>query len=83
MKRKTMERLAPWVVAVIILLLWEATVHVFQIEKVVLPTASDSFIAMWEYREAMIVNALPTLAATSAFFRPSKSARISASSFLS
>ena len=64
MSRKTVEILSPWIVTLIVIIIWEVGVRVFEVPAVVLPTASASFYAIWEWREGLWHNAIPTLVAT-------------------
>lgn len=64
MTGRTAERLAPWLLTLATIVVWEAGVRLFDVPAVVLPTASASFYAVWEFREALWHNAVPTLLAT-------------------
>ena len=64
MKSRTMELLSPWIVMLGILIIWEAGVRIFEVPAVVLPTATASFYAIWEFRVGLWVNAWPTLVST-------------------
>lgn len=64
MTGRTAERLAPWLLTLAMIVVWEAGVRLFDVPPVVLPTASASFYAVWEFREALWHNAVPTLLAT-------------------
>ena len=64
MRSKTFERLSPWILALLMIIAWEVGVRVFDVPAVILPTASASFYAIWEFRVALWHNALPTLFAT-------------------
>lgn len=64
MKSVTFERASPWLVTAVLLILWEAAVHVFNVSRIELPSASESFYAIWEFRVALWQNALTTLIAT-------------------
>ncbi len=61
---KMFERLAPWIVTVFLILLWEGLVKAFDVPRVVMPTASETFYAMYEYRVGLWRNSEPTLIAT-------------------
>ncbi len=64
MKSVTFERASPWLVTAVLLILWEAAVHAFNVSRIELPSASESFYAIWEFRVALWQNALTTLIAT-------------------
>ncbi len=64
MKSRTLELMSPWLVMAVILVIWEAGVRIFEVPAVVLPTASASFYAIWEFRVGLWVNAWPTLVST-------------------
>ena len=42
MSSKTMERLSPWIVTLVCIVIWEIGVRLFDVPAVVLPTASSS-----------------------------------------
>ena len=63
-KSKGFERASPWVVTAALLVIWEAAVWVFDVPIVVLPSATESFAAIWEYREALWKESIPTLVGT-------------------
>lgn len=64
MKRVLLERASPWIVTVVLLVLWEAAVHAFNVSRIELPSATESFYAIYEFRVALWQNALTTLIAT-------------------
>ena len=64
MKSKWLERASPWLLTIALLILWEASVHIFSISRVVMPSASESFYAIYEYRVGLWRNSLTTLYAT-------------------
>jgi len=64
MNARLSDRAAPWIVGIALLVVWELGVLVFDIETVVLPSASQAFVAIYKYREALWSNALVTLWAT-------------------
>ena len=61
---KTFMRASPWIVTILLIVLWEAFVHIFNVARVVMPSASESFFAIWEYRVALWQNSITTLIAT-------------------
>lgn len=58
------DRLSPWLVLGGLLAVWEGTVVGFDIPSEVLPSASASFGAIWQFRAALWTNALATLFTT-------------------
>ncbi|MEO5324470.1 ABC transporter permease [Mesorhizobium sp. CC13] len=52
---------APLLFALALIVLWEVTCRVFNVPEVILPTASATFSALWEFREVIWQNALVTL----------------------
>ncbi len=64
MRRLMYERASPWIVTVVLLILWEAAVQIFNVSRIELPSAIESFYAIWEFRVALWQNALTTLIAT-------------------
>ncbi len=64
MKKRWLEYASPWLVTVVLLILWEACVHAFNVSSIELPSASASFYAIYEFRVALWKNAMTTLIAT-------------------
>lgn len=64
MSARVIDRLAPWVTTVAVLVLWEVAVAAFRIESFVLPSPIQSFAAMYQFRAALWSNALSTLSTT-------------------
>ncbi len=64
MKKALLEHGSPWIVTLALLVLWEAAVHAFNISRIELPSAIESFYAIYEFRVALWQNALTTLIAT-------------------
>ena len=58
------ERASPWILTVVLLVLWEAAVHLFNVSRIELPSAIESFYAIYEFRVALWQNAMTTLIAT-------------------
>jgi len=67
MNRAT-ERVAPWVTAALLLVLWWLVVVAFRIESFVLPSPIESVAALYQYRYPLAVHGLATLATTLAGF---------------
>lgn len=55
---------SPVVFIVVLFLAWEAACRIFSIPEAILPTASATFEALWEYRAIIWENALYTLMST-------------------
>ena len=64
MRSLVFERASPWIVTLVLLVLWEAAVHIFNVSRIELPSAIESFYAIYEFRVALWQNALTTLIAT-------------------
>ncbi len=64
MNRAT-ERVAPWVTAALLLVLWWLIVVAFGIESFVLPSPIESVAALYQYRYPLAVHGLATLTTTS------------------
>jgi len=58
------ERAAPWLVTVLLILVWEFGVIVFDVPRIELPSAFESFAAIYKYRVALWQNSVTTLLAT-------------------
>jgi NitT/TauT family transport system permease protein len=67
-KRRTVERLAPWVTTLALFLLWWAVVVAFGIESFVLPSPIEAIEALYTYRYPLALHGLATLATTLAGF---------------
>ena len=61
---KTFDRLSPWLLTLVIIILWEAYVVIFDIPRIELPSAHETFFAIYKYRYGLWVNLQPTLIAT-------------------
>jgi NitT/TauT family transport system permease protein len=59
-----MERIAPWCAAALFVAVWWAVVVVFDIKSFVLPTPSETVVALYKYRYALLTNGLATLGTT-------------------
>ena len=64
MRSLVFERASPWIVTLVLLVLWEAAVQIFNVSRIELPSAIESFYAIYEFRVALWQNALTTLIAT-------------------
>jgi NitT/TauT family transport system permease protein len=68
MNRAKVERLAPWVTALIFLMLWWLVVKIFHIENFVLPSPIEAFAALYNFRYPLMIHGLATLGTTLAGF---------------
>ncbi len=58
------DKLSPWLVIIGLLAVWEIWVRAFDVPSEVMPTASQSFYAIYEFRAALWINSLNTLYTT-------------------
>ena len=68
MQKRTLERLAPWFVTVVMFLLWEIICRLGSIPEYFLPAPTVIFDAMLTFHEALIEDSLYTLLSTSLGF---------------
>ena len=68
MQKRTFERLAPWVVTVVMFLLWEIICRLGGIPEYFLPAPTVIFDAMFTFHDALIEDSLYTLLSTSMGF---------------
>lgn len=61
---KGAKRAAPWVTTLGLFVVWELAVRGFNVPQSVLPTATESFAAVWTYRDAIWMHAAQTLFTT-------------------
>lgn len=64
MSSSTLERLAPWLAALVFVALWWCVVAAFGIKNFVLPTPWETVAALFNYRSALFIAGLATLATT-------------------
>lgn len=64
MKNIWLERLSPWILTLVLIILWEVIVKGFGIARIVMPSASESFYAIYEFRAGLWKSSLTTLYAT-------------------
>ncbi len=62
--RRNLERVLPWLVVIGLFAIWEAAVHVFQIQRFVLPAPSVIFESMVRWQGPLLSNAWQTLFTT-------------------
>jgi len=62
------EKLSPWALGLCLLVVWEVAVRASGVTPEVMPSASQSFAAIWEFRAALWTNALNTLMTTTIGF---------------
>ena len=63
-RSKAFERASPWLVTIVLIIIWEAAVHVFNVSRIEMPSASESFYAIYEHRVGLWQNSITTLLAT-------------------
>ena len=68
MNQAKLEKLAPWVTALIFLVLWWLVVKIFRIESFVLPSPIEAFAALYNFRYPLMLHGLATLGTTIAGF---------------
>jgi NitT/TauT family transport system permease protein len=68
MSKPLVENLAPWLATLLLLVLWQLGVMVFQIESFVLPTPLEAIYEIYVNRYALTVHGLATLGTTLAGF---------------
>ena len=68
MRRKTLRLILPWAVIIGLFVIWEAAVHLFQIEQFVLPAPSAIFAAGWQWRWPILDNSWQTFMTTAIGF---------------
>ncbi len=61
---RVLEKLLPWLVILGLVVLWEVSVRALGVETEILPTATQTFYALWEFRAALWINSLNTLYTT-------------------
>jgi len=61
---KAFMRASPWIVTCFLIVLWEAFVVIFDVSRIEMPSASESFAAIYKYRGPLWANSMQTLAAT-------------------
>jgi NitT/TauT family transport system permease protein len=62
--KRIQQRLAPWVVTIFLIVLWESACRLFKIPEFVLPSPSSIATALFQFRNAIYENALWTLVTT-------------------
>ena len=68
MNKAKVERLAPWITALIFLTVWWLVVKIFHIENFVLPSPIEAFTALYNFRYPLMMHGLATLGTTLAGF---------------
>ena len=64
----TLERLSPWLFTIGLFIFWEAVCRIFNIDKFILPTPSETFAAMAQYWRPLLRHSAVTLWTTVAGF---------------
>jgi NitT/TauT family transport system permease protein len=67
-KRATLERLAPWLTTLALLVVWQLAVMAFHIENFVLPSPIEAIQQLWIARYPLAMHGLATLGTTLAGF---------------
>ncbi|MCF8478954.1 MAG: ABC transporter permease [Rhodospirillum sp.] len=62
------KKAAPWVATIGLFVVWEMICRGFSVPEYILPTPSASFVAVWQYRDAIWLHAAQTLYTTVAGF---------------
>lgn len=62
--RKRLERLAPWMVTIGLLVIWQAVVVIFKIEPFLLPSPTAIFQAFVQYQDSILIHAWHTMVST-------------------
>jgi NitT/TauT family transport system permease protein len=68
MNQATLEKLSPWLFTIGLFVFWEAVCRIFNIDKFILPTPSETFAAMFQYWRPLLRHSLVTLWTTVAGF---------------
>ncbi len=63
-RSKAFERASPWIVTIMLIIVWDAAVYIFDVSRIIMPSASESFAAIYKYRVALWQNSMHTLLAT-------------------
>jgi NitT/TauT family transport system permease protein len=64
MKKSLMRQARPWLVAIVLLLVWEIGCRVASVPSFILPTPSQIAMAIYEFRTPLLTNSLHTLFTT-------------------
>ena len=64
----TIEKLSPWLFTIGLFVFWEAVCRIFNIDKFILPTPSETFAAMFQYWRPLLRHSIVTLWTTVAGF---------------
>jgi NitT/TauT family transport system permease protein len=68
MNQATIEKLSPWLFTIGLFVFWEAVCRIFNIDKFILPTPSETFAAMVQYWRPLLRHSIVTLWTTVAGF---------------
>jgi NitT/TauT family transport system permease protein len=66
--RTAVDRIAPWLTALVFFVLWWLLVKIFHIESFVLPSPVEAFSALYQFRDALLMHGAATLTTTLAGF---------------
>ena len=47
-RSKAFERAAPWIVTILLIIVWDAAVYIFDVSRIIMPSASESFAAIYK-----------------------------------
>ena len=64
----TLQRLSPWLFTIGLFVVWEASCRIFKIDKFILPTPVEAFMAMGQFWKPLLRHSLVTLWTTMAGF---------------
>lgn len=68
LSRKMQRRVLPWIVTILLFVLWELVVRAFDIEPFILPAPSAIFASGWQWRGPILDNAWQTFLTTAVGF---------------
>jgi NitT/TauT family transport system permease protein len=68
MNQATLEKLSPWLFTIGLIVFWVAVCRIFDIDKFILPTPSETFAAMFQYWRPLLRHSAVTLWTTVAGF---------------
>jgi NitT/TauT family transport system permease protein len=68
LRNKTFRRVLPWLVILVLMLVWEAVVRVFAIPSFILPAPSAVFAAFWQWHWSILGDAWHTFVTTAIGF---------------
>jgi NitT/TauT family transport system permease protein len=63
-KSKLNATYSPWIASIGLFVIWELAVRLFDVPEYILPTPSASFVAIWQFRDAIWMHAVQTMLTT-------------------